>query len=487
MIKYLLFPILSIGLFSIPNSEEALSRQGKDFALFFAVKDYDQWGDLRNPIGDAEAVAAELKSEYGFQTEVVRNPSRNQIYQTLERYRSMTFPADGQLLIFFSGHGDFREESLEGFFVPKDGLLNDPFQDSYIPHTRLERIVDNLPAPHIMLAIDACFSGTFDEQIARDRGRLGQRPGEDQMSQAEQFIRRKLKHRSRLYLTSGGKERTPDGQRHSPFTEKLLEGLRSYGIGDGILTFTELLGFMEQAQPAPKAGQFGSHAPGGTFLFITSDIPTTGPVFATPPRTTPPNREDNTTKPPVSKPNTKPRNENASSATMVVDSRDSKRYPVVQLNGQTWLAENLNFDIGGSGSWCYNRQSQNCEKYGRLYTWPAAKEACEGLGDGWHLPSQEEWASLARLFGGNENESDDYGEAASKALRQGGKSGFNAMLGGLMDPTNEHTNIGKRGAYWSATSMASYPQSAEYHLFTGGPLYTNAMPKTGGMYCRCVK
>ena len=82
---------------------------------------------------------------------------------------------------------------------------------------RLEKAINNIPCDHILLAIDACYSGTFDEQIALSRGKIGFRPGET-ISSRDLMIQRMLKHKSRLYLTSGGKERTPDGRVHSPFT-----------------------------------------------------------------------------------------------------------------------------------------------------------------------------------------------------------------------------------------------------------------------------
>ncbi len=77
------------------------------------------------------------------------------------------------------------------------------------------------------------------------------------------------------------------------------------------------------------------------------------------------------------------------------DPRDGRTYKTVELNGQTWMAENLNFDVG-EGCWFYDHDPKNGEKYGRLYTWEAAKRACPA---GWRLPARKEWDSLINHFG----------------------------------------------------------------------------------------
>lgn len=51
----LTFPLLLTNF----TEEPTMLRKGKDYALFFAVKDYDEWGELKNPVSDA--VMKELK------------------------------------------------------------------------------------------------------------------------------------------------------------------------------------------------------------------------------------------------------------------------------------------------------------------------------------------------------------------------------------------------------------------------------------------
>ena len=63
------------------------------------------------------------------------------------------------------------------------------------------------------------------------------------------FIERKKKYKTRLYLTSGGKEYVPDGRpgHHSPFARKFLEALRNYGGNDGILTVNEIIQYVKNS------------------------------------------------------------------------------------------------------------------------------------------------------------------------------------------------------------------------------------------------
>jgi uncharacterized protein (TIGR02145 family) len=98
------------------------------------------------------------------------------------------------------------------------------------------------------------------------------------------------------------------------------------------------------------------------------------------------------------------------------DNRDGKKYKTVKIGSQIWMAENLNYDANGSK--CYNNNSSNCDKYGKLYDWEAAKKACPS---GWHLPSDAEWITLFNYAGG---------ELAGDGKKLKAKNGWNKTKNG---------------------------------------------------------
>lgn len=148
-------------------------------------------------------------------------------------------------------------------------MVDDDGNTSYLPHSILRTIINNIPCQHTFLMMDVCFGGTFDQNLTKHRGGNRKTNVYQEISQ-QQFIARKLQFKTRKFVTSGGKEYVPDGKpgHHSPFARKILEALRNNGGNDNILTYTELLNYVERVQPSPHHGEFGDNEPGSDFLFI---------------------------------------------------------------------------------------------------------------------------------------------------------------------------------------------------------------------------
>jgi uncharacterized protein (TIGR02145 family) len=144
------------------------------------------------------------------------------------------------------------------------------------------------------------------------------------------------------------------------------------------------------------------------------------------------------------------------SASSFKDSRDGKKYNTVKISDQVWMAENLNFQAQTGISLCYDNENSNCDKYGRMYDWEAAKSACPS---GWHLPARDEWEELVGLVdyaGGGENNAGKKLRAASGwDDNENGTDdyGFSILPGGEGYADGKFSSAGKFGYLWSATEV----------------------------------
>ena len=140
------------------------------------------------------------------------------------------------------------------------------------------------------------------------------------------------------------------------------------------------------------------------------------------------------------------------------DTRDDQIYKYVKIGNQEWMAENLNYET--ANSYCYNDSTENCKKYGRLYTWQAALNACPS---GWHLPTNEEFETLMSNVGG----CDVAGEMLKSTTgwyddgNGVDKYGFNVLPAGNRLNLGNFLYAGKGALFWSATEIG---ESYAYYL-----------------------
>lgn len=252
---------------SASEDDDKASPGGTTYALMFATNVYDSYPDLVNPVLDAQTIGMELQESYGVKSEVIVNPSLSETAAIIREYASRNYKPEDNLMVFFAGHGIYDEVFREGYVISRDSKMDDPGKTSYLSHSNLRTMINNVDCPHIFLVMDVCFGGTFDPNMASaHRGA----PEQYADISTDEFVKRKLKYTTRLYLTSGGKEYVPDGRPgfHSPFARRFIESLRYYGGADGVLTTSEILQFVEKVNPQPRFGEFGSNEPGSDFILV---------------------------------------------------------------------------------------------------------------------------------------------------------------------------------------------------------------------------
>jgi uncharacterized protein (TIGR02145 family) len=151
--------------------------------------------------------------------------------------------------------------------------------------------------------------------------------------------------------------------------------------------------------------------------------------------------------------------------------------PNLKIGTQVWMTQNLNVDRFRNGdlipraysvvdwklalnnkqpAWCYyDNDSENGEKYGKLYNWYAVNDPRGLAPAGWHIPSDDEWTALTDYLGGNEIAGSKLKAKLSNEKNnvEENNSQLSHLLGGLCDETGRMELMGIRGFWWSSTHV----------------------------------
>ena len=117
---------------------------------------------LRYPLKEADSLKAVITREYTFDPEhvqLVKNPTREAILDTLEVLARRLGPEDN-LLVVYSGHGGFDEGGREGYWLAADAANARP--STWIPNESIRTWLRKLKARSVLLITDACFSGSLN-------------------------------------------------------------------------------------------------------------------------------------------------------------------------------------------------------------------------------------------------------------------------------------------------------------------------------------
>ncbi len=157
------------------------------------------------------------------------------------------------------------------------------------------------------------------------------------------------------------------------------------------------------------------------------------------------------------------------------DPRDGNIYKTVTIGSQTWMAENLRYDIQNETRSWYYKHSPGYDTLGKYYDWETAKSAAP---PGWHLPDFTEIETLMNNCGGPGNE-------AFNQLIEGGRSKFNMKQTGYYE--GKFSYYGSLGAIWSSTPAGYYWSYAYYLSFYGGLARKDSAGISYGLPVRCIK
>lgn len=134
----------------------------------------------------------------------------------------------------------------------------------------------------------------------------------------------------------------------------------------------------------------------------------------------------------------------------LTDLRDGNIYRTINIEGVTWMAENLKFKVAGSGAFYFDNNPENIEHYGVLYEWKTAMKACPG---GWHLPSGTEFRNMSNQIEIEELWKKDESGPFSKVIQLAGMQNYEGVF----------TEVDESAYYWTSTEYDK--NEAEYFSF----------------------
>jgi len=264
------------GIVTNKEIQKNPALKGNRHALIIGTDNYKAkgWDKLNNPVFDATEIASVLKEDYSYEVQLLKDPPMDTIYKAFRDYYKSLKP-DDQLIVYVAGHGDYDKDLLDdGFIVCHDSksVEEDPLRNSYIQHTKLQKMINKMPAKQVLVMLDICYGGFFDEEV-RDNpaSRISNRNVLELLHTNSQYKVRKM-------LSSVGTEPAFDGKagKHSPFASYLINVLNAKGGSEGIITLSDIYALLQKAslnetatlKISPHVAGFGDNNPLGEFILI---------------------------------------------------------------------------------------------------------------------------------------------------------------------------------------------------------------------------
>ena len=230
---------------------------GRYHALVIGNNAYRSLPKLKTASGDAEAVAALLEKEYGYDVTLLTDASEEAIIGAFASLRQ-SLTAEDNLLVYYAGHGRYDTAAERGYWLPVDAVTDN--QSHWISNAEVTDMLKAIKAKQVLVVADSCYSGTLTRGLAIGGKGVG-------------YIQAIVDQRARTAMTSGGLEPVADsgGGGHSVFAKAFLDTLSdNTGVVDGEGVFERVRErVLLNAEQTPEYGniRLAGHD-GGDFLFV---------------------------------------------------------------------------------------------------------------------------------------------------------------------------------------------------------------------------
>lgn len=262
----------SVSIF--PSTFESINDYYQNgWAVLIGINKFRYWNGLDYAIQDAEAMKEILVDEFGFMENQIilltdQKATLKNIKQLLGDILKDRVRQNDQVLIFWAGHGetvDNPKGDETGYLIPFDGNKN--FYSTCFSMDEIKTLANIIPAKHILFLIDACYSGYTTDQTRNFIRDISLKID----------LETNLQNEVRQIIAAGTKgqkvyEKSLWG--HSAFTceiIKALKGRRADYDNDGIITATDLAGYLINNVPKISEGrqnpQYRIFSGKGEFVF----------------------------------------------------------------------------------------------------------------------------------------------------------------------------------------------------------------------------
>lgn len=178
----------------------------------------------------------------------------------------------------------------------------------------------------------------------------------------------------------------------------------------------------------------------------------------------------------------------------ITDSRDGQEYKTVTIGNQTWMAENLRYEIPRDTADTVDvfcpQDPDTLALVGCYYTWNAAMKACP---EGWQLPNQSNWKTLVNQISwtapwGILETVCNTNSLTYNSIQGNDVYGLNITPSGTCNSITKKIIFGGSAEFWTSTALNEFFHGIAVFSFINDNLKTDSYTEHSAFKSvRCLK